>query len=498
MSGSANSHARLSPSSSKRWTTCTASIGYIEANTHRIPGDGSSRYSDEGTEAHDWAEKVLNGEIEDSEVPEHFAPALEYVAHCRTLIEENPHSESFIEYEAALFYETEPVEKERNGETVMALPSGTVDFALITEEKIIIRDLKYGAGVLVEAEGNTQLAIYAMSIIKELQDEGFYSFAPDTAISLGIVQPRYRGDEPVKTWELSLAELEHFCEEITEAAAATYTLPELPDDFPPVPWGTTYIGEVEWSRIKDLKEDTEIEGLFVTNGEDWVPTDELDAGYYALVWNSPIIPILFPGLKFEPSEDACRWCPAKGFCAARARELSEAFEPEGIDVLADLPDLSKEDKKLPIVERIGKLLPHIGAELEDETLVAIYAKEKAIRAFLSDIGDYLEERALAGDPAEGTKLVLGRAGNSAWTDEEAAEKLIRQELKLEERTNRKLISPTQAREKLKEVLENRTRFRNLFESLVTRSEGKKVLALASDKRPAVESVIDDLPMLEEG
>lgn len=427
MSGSANSHARLSPSSSKRWTTCTASIGYIEANTDRIPGDGSSRYSDEGTEAHDWSEKVLNGEIKDSEVPEHFAPALEYVAHCRALIEENPHSESFIEYEAALFYETETVEKERNGETVMALPSGTVDFALITEEKIIIRDLKYGAGVLVEAEGNTQLAIYAMSIIKELQDEGFYSFAPDTAISLGIVQPRYRGDEPVKTWELSLAELEHFCEEITEA--------------------------VNYIKANDVV--------------------------------------------FEPSEDACRWCPAKGFCAARARELSEAFEPEGIDVLADLPDLSKEDKKLPTVERIGKLLPHIGAELEDETLVAIYAKEKAIRAFLSDIGDYLEERALAGDPAEGTKLVLGRAGNSAWTDEEAAEKLIRQELKLEERTNRKLISPTQAREKLKEVLENRTRFRNLFESLVTRSEGKKVLALASDKRPAVESAIDDLPMLEE-
>ena len=91
-------------------------------------------------------------------------------------------------------------------------------------------------------------------------------------------------------------------------------------------------------------------------------------------------------------------------------------------------------------------------------------------------------------------MTLGREGNRDWKDEEAADKLIAQKLKGDERYKKTLISPTQAAEKL-DIKKQSTRFQNLFEALITRSPAKKVMALASDKRPAVEadvSAFDDL------
>ena len=44
---------------------------------------------------------------------------------------------------------------------------GTVDFAAISQERVQILDLKYGKGVIVEAEENKQLAIYAKSLIDQ-------------------------------------------------------------------------------------------------------------------------------------------------------------------------------------------------------------------------------------------------------------------------------------------------------------------------------------------
>jgi hypothetical protein len=398
MSGSSNAHARLSPSSSKRWLSCTASTSYIRDNAERIPPERESPYAAEGTLAHDYAEAVLNGTLDIEEVPEDFRPHIRlYVDHCRAAA--GTESEVMVEVRVPLFYSPQE--------------TGTADFVAIRPDRIIVRDKKYGQGVPVEAEDNTQLAIYAWSVIDDLTKTGLYSFPPDFVVDIGIVQPRYRGKDPVRIWETTVAELAELALHIAQVA--------------------------------DL----------IAVGE---------------------------GLRFAPSEDACRWCPAKAICPARA---ADAFpEPEGIDMtaaLAALPDLDKDEKKLGAEDRIAV---RFGSAVSDEVMVAIHSRSRAIRAWLDDIEEHLTERALLGDPAPGTKLVQGRAGNRKWLDEGAAEALLKRHLKTEERYTRKLISPTQAEEVLNLAERNRN-FRVKFEDLVGRSEGRPVLALESDKRPAV-------------
>lgn len=406
VSGSHNPHSRLAPSASERWTTCTASVPYAAANAHRIPEDKGSVYADEGTKAHDYAASVLLGAMGIDDVPESFRPHVKlYVDHCRSL--ERPDAETIVERSVPLFYRT--------------TDSGTVDFAAVGDGKVVVRDLKYGQGVEVEAEGNTQLAIYALSLVYSV--EGLYSLPPSTTVSIGIVQPRYRGSEPIKVWELTLAELEEFCSGIVTAVSS------------------------------------------------------IDSGF----------------TRFAPSEKACRWCKCKSFCEARFAHALEPFGDsieDGLAALDSLPDLTKAELKQPVEER----LDHI---VDPTQMVAIWRKRKAITRMLDDIEEHLANLAHAGTPAPGTKLVQGRPGNRKWADEEAAEKVLRGRLPADKRFVKVLISPTVAAEMLDLELANCTRFRNRFNAVVSRADGRPVLADESDKRPAISGDLELLPDMEE-
>jgi hypothetical protein len=411
-SGSHNQHARLAPSAAKRWVHCTASIGLIEANLDRIPEDTGSVYADEGTKAHDFAEAVLTGRMTLAEVPDDFRPHIrDYTDRCLALVPEGV--KPYVEAKIPLFYAPQD--------------TGTADFCIVTEDLVITRDLKYGAGVLVDAEDNEQLAIYNLSFIRDLQSDGIFDFHPATIVRMEIDQPRHHADTPVRSWELTLSELEMFCRDIEYSAI----------------------------QIREKR-----------------------------------------GLKFAPSTDACRWCPAKGFCEPRAKMLTEVFDRPGVaglDVLAMLPDLTKDEKKMDVEDRNEVR----GGVLDDETLVRIFQNSKGITAWLADVAEYLDARAQSGSPVEGTKLVMGREGNREWTDVELADKFLQQtaKLKIEERYKMTLISPTQA-EAMLEPDNRSTRFKNVFLGLIGRSPAKKVLALATDKRPSVASALDELPDLD--
>jgi hypothetical protein len=187
-------------------------------------------------------------------------------------------------------------------------------------------------------------------------------------------------------------------------------------------------------------------------------------------------------------------------CAHRLAVAAEVFDNEevcGPEILAAFEDLDKKEaKKMTPCERIESQAEKLGLPmpLTDEFLVKLVGARNAIETFLSDAWDHLSVRVLAGERIEGVFVTLGREGNRDWKDEEAADKLIAQKLKGDERYKKTLISPTQAAEKL-DLKKQSTRFQNLFDGLVTRSPAKKVMALASDKRPAVEadvSAFDDL------
>ena len=387
-------HSILAPSSAKRWTSCTASVPYCIANAKRIPEDRGSVYAAEGTQAHEYAEKLLKGTMKPSELPEEFAPVMEYVNACKRIITEH-NGEVLVETRAPLFYFPEQ--------------GGTVDFALIGDSGIFIRDLKYGAGIPVDAEQNQQLAIYAQSLIDEYSM--LYAFDDDTPVQIGIVQPRYAGGEIEKVWDTTVKELREFCKPIGEAAKyilAGVKSPEFAEKF----------------------------------------------------------------LRFAPSADACHWCPAKGFCHARA---TTAIEPVSvhIDVLAAFDTI--EEPELPAVPT-----------LTERQIVAIYKQSANLKSLLSAVEDYLTERAMVGKTVPGTKVVEGRMGNREWIDEEKAVEWLDTMLERDEFMKSTLKSPTA----VAKILKDWTLAPNEMDEYIHRTPGKPIIALETDKRPAISSPVD--------
>lgn len=454
ISGSHQAHARLAPSGSHQWVPCTGSIALLEANRHRVVKDDSSIYSNEGTEAHDHAANILLGKTTLDEIPENFREHVgAYVEHCRSVAGDGLVE---VEVQVPLFYQPDS--------------TGTCDFVAYTDERVVIRDLKYGAGVLVSSHENEQLAIYGLSWIRQMVEDGLADFTPDTVVDIAVFQPRHREGAEQKPWVLTLAELEVFCRDIEDAAiTAQEGLRRVVEKLP-------------------------------CGSRDIATTEILEVA---------------PALKFAPSEGdggACRWCKAKGFCEARLNAAVADIELPQLELkelLAGMPDMTKEEKKMEPIDRAESMLSRAADEsgqlnftagvLTDDYLVRLFRASKGLTAFLDSVGEYLEGRVMAGEKIPGLKLVLGREGNRAWTDEDAADKLLAQsgKLKMEDRYSMKLISPTQAEAKLKDKIEQSTRFKNCFEKLVDRSPAKPVLALESDKRPAINSPVDDMPDVDD-
>lgn len=440
-SGSHNQHARLAPSDSHRWTNCTAAIAFCEANSHRLPKDTGSVYANEGTAAHEFAAAVLLGSISIEDVPESGypefpdtdfrTPVKAYVDHCLSLIPEGV--TPMVEINVPLFFDEHS--------------KGTCDFGAVVPHgdghKVIIEDLKFGQGVAVSPQENSQLAIYGLSLVRFLED--IYDLSPDTPVHIGICQPRHREAEGQPAWELTLAELEDFCSDIDIKAIDVRTAAD---------------------RVREK-----------------LPCGQRDISTGEILEAAPAA-VFCPG-------DACRWCSAKGFCDARLSALDEGTPGDATmhDYLSLLPDLTKEEEKLPVEERIAA----VSGPLTNDQLVALYRTEKTIRSFLSDVGEYLETMALEGRAVDGTKLVMGRAGNRDWANEAEADTFLTgQKLSADDRYTRKLISPTTAEKLLADKLKKVKRTATRFDTLVTRSEPKKVLALADDKRDAVSASVDML------
>ena len=167
----------------------------------------------------------------------------------------------------------------------------------------------------------------------------------------------------------------------------------------------------------------------------------------------------------NPGEKQCRWCKAKAWCPALTK-VTEEF----IELTADVPSMEAQ-----ALARAMDLTP-----LMEE-------RSKAVRAAV-------EGALVKGEVVPGYKLVQGRKGARAWSDEAQAETLMRQKfrLKVEEAYNLKLISPTQA----EKILGEQPKRWAQLEKLITQSEGKPSVAPESDKRPAI-SVAPNADGMEE-
>ena len=205
-------HAVLSASGSKRWLSCPPS-----ARLERKFPDKAGEAAQEGTLAHALAEARIRhwlGEISENgltlridnirhdalyshEMGEYVS---EYVDLCIEKINE-AHGTALVE---------ERLDFSRwvkNG-------FGTGDMVIIGDGVLEIVDLKYGKGVPVSAEGNTQMQLYALGAIEQ------YGYIYDfDHVRMSIFQPRNGG---LSTQLMSVSELLAWGESIKSIAELAY------------------------------------------------------------------------------------------------------------------------------------------------------------------------------------------------------------------------------------------------------------------------------------
>ena len=173
-------------------------------------------------------------------------------------------------------------------------------------------------------------------------------------------------------------------------------------------------------------------------------------------------------LNQDPSEDACRYCKAMATCPSMQAKIEQVVGAD-FETMAEQPELPVHAARIETDESLGRIMRSVGL-LEDFC--------KAVRA-------ETERRLLAGLQVPGFKLVLGKAGNRKWSDEKAAEDMLRKQFRLpvEKAYDLSLISPTTA-EKLAKAGDIGERQWKKAAALITRSEPKPSVAPISDKRDA--------------
>lgn len=174
---------------------------------------------------------------------------------------------------------------------------------------------------------------------------------------------------------------------------------------------------------------------------------------------------------FTPGEKQCRFCKASAICTARGQLHFDT-------IAGDFVDLTQ-----PTGEQLAEAVKRVPL-LTTEQLAEIYSQADFIDSWLKAVRDRVNGELNAGRPVPGFKLVTGKQGNRAWSDEEAARALLKDQFryKTEEVFDLKLISPTKAEKLIKKASPRRW---TKVEALITRADGKPTVAPESDPRPAL-------------
>lgn len=199
-------HAILSASSSSRWLACPPS-----ARINAELPETTSVYAEEGTKAHALAEKTLKGYLAggpaevQSDIEEMKEAVQRYVDVC---------IEKINAAKAASPDAVVHVEFRLDFSTYVPDGFGTGDMVIVSDKSLEICDLKYGKGVPVSAEGNTQMRLYALGAV----DEFGMLYAFDT-VHMTIIQPRL---DSVSTDTLSAGKLIDWGRSIIPIAKLAY------------------------------------------------------------------------------------------------------------------------------------------------------------------------------------------------------------------------------------------------------------------------------------
>lgn len=230
-------HSKLGASGSHRWINCPGSVGLIDV----APDGKSSVYADGGTAAHEILKRCLEKSVDadlfldtviqvddmaepvmvDEEMVEAVQVVLDYVA--KRLAEGwklhgvevrfdlsplNPPGPMYGRADVVLIFEAVPATKfhDNAGHPRLTMPKPM---------KLEVIDLKYGVGVIVEVERNSQCMYYGLGAVVELNE------VPGELTST-VIQPRaIHSDGIVRSWTYPYSELKAFKQELFAAAERT-------------------------------------------------------------------------------------------------------------------------------------------------------------------------------------------------------------------------------------------------------------------------------------
>lgn len=200
-------HSDLSASGSNRWLHCPPSA----KECAKLP-DVSSEYARQGTDAHTLCEykvkKALGRKMKDptedltfynEEMEEYASEYAQFVMESLSAAKEHCKDPLVL------------VEQRLDFSRWVPGGFGTGDCVIVADDTLMVIDFKYGLGVLVNAEKNSQMMCYALGALSLF--DGIYDIKE---VNMTIFQPRR---ENVSTASMTKEELLHWAETVLKPTA---------------------------------------------------------------------------------------------------------------------------------------------------------------------------------------------------------------------------------------------------------------------------------------
>jgi hypothetical protein len=200
-----------------------------------------------------------------------------------------------------------------------------------------------------------------------------------------------------------------------------------------------------------------------------------------------------PDAPLVPGDKQCRWCKARGSCAARSQAAMESMNMVFPVVAAPA------EPAVQVLDVAQQAAVQDPASMTDEQLRQLLEAAPVVRRLLDDADAEAHKRLMAGVPVPGFKLVNGR-GSRAWSisDDQVAEKLIKMGVPKGSVYETKVVSPAKV-EKLTWEKRDGTKvslsprqLKTIETEYITKMAGKPTVAPESDSRPAV--VVNAAPL----
>ena len=207
-------HSILSASGANRWINCPPSA---RLELEQGVEEKSSVYAEEGSLAHELAELELNFSLYNARLKKRT-----YNARLKKIKSNTLYKEEMIDFVGDYVSKIQEIISEKKDPTILIEEKfdlsewikegfGTGDCVIIDDGVLEIIDFKYGQGVKVNPEDNTQLKIYGLGAYFK------YEFSYDISeVRLTIVQPRLGH---IESWVIQVKDLLDWGDKILKPAA---------------------------------------------------------------------------------------------------------------------------------------------------------------------------------------------------------------------------------------------------------------------------------------